>query len=161
MMAWANSEPTQHLALYSDKMLKLEKGHIRVSWQRLVCLQKWDFSANVFAGTDYGISTLSSYIYSGADNCKDRSNYDTSNTIWHRYSIPRRLSKYDLGNKWYIWACQQFSWWYKYYISIQISSIWPPISKMATMVHPKILSFNFRITAGSQIRWFAETDMCT
>ena len=31
MMAWANSEPTQHLALYSDKKVKLEKAHIRVT----------------------------------------------------------------------------------------------------------------------------------
>ena len=49
-----------------------------------------------------------------------------------------RQSKDDLRNKWYIWACGQFSWWYKYYISNQISSIWPPISKMAAMGYPKI-----------------------
>ena len=42
-MAWANSEPTQHLARYSDE-IKLEKAHIRVFWQRLVDLQKWDMA---------------------------------------------------------------------------------------------------------------------
>ena len=56
MMAWADSEPTQHLALYS-----------------------W---ANVFAGTDYGIFMLTSYIYSvaGSDN---QSNKNLGDGIWH------------------------------------------------------------------------------
>ena len=64
--------------------------------------------------------------------------------------------KDDLGNKWYIWACRQLSWTIYYYKNIQISSIWPLISKMATMDYPKILSFALKITAASQIRWFGK-----
>ena len=33
MMAWANSEATQHLACYSVKKFKLEKAHIRIIWE--------------------------------------------------------------------------------------------------------------------------------
>ena len=68
---------------------------------------------------------------------------------------------FDLRSTWHIWACRQFSWCHKYNISIQISSIWPPISKMAAMGYPKILSFTLKITAESQISWFCKTDMCT
>ena len=67
--------------------------------------------------------------------------------------------KDDLRNKCYIWACRKFSWWCKYYLSNQISSIWPPISKMAAIGYPKILSFTSKITADSQRRWFGKTDV--
>ena len=83
MMAWANNEPTQHLALYSDKKLNW-KRHIFVLSDEinLPSEMRYDFWANVFAGTYYGISMLTSSIYSvaGSDN---QSNKNLGDGIWH------------------------------------------------------------------------------
>ena len=70
-MAWANSEPTQHLALYSDKSYIGKGTHsCYLTEINLPSEMRCGFWANVFAGTDYGISMLISYIYSiaGSDN---------------------------------------------------------------------------------------------
>ena len=83
MMAWANSESTQHLALYSDKKLNWKGTYsCYLTEISLPSEMRYSFWANVFAGTDYGISMLTSSIYSiaGSDN---QSNKNLGDGIWH------------------------------------------------------------------------------
>ena len=78
MIAWPN------MWLFTVIKSKIGKGTYScyLTEISLPSEMRYGFWANVFAGTDYGISMLTSYIYSiaGSDN---QSNKNLGDGIWH------------------------------------------------------------------------------
>ena len=124
----------------------------RLLWQQSVCFGMKNVQLMLW------ILFKCSGYFNMAANLQDGCHRLSRNTS---FALNGSRQKYDLQNKWYIWTCRQFSWTMYYYTSTQISPLWPPISKMATMGYPKILSFTFKITAASQIRRVGKIYLCT
>ena len=150
---WVNIQEKTRATQNFNMAAIFQDGRHRVSWNVIFC-HKWEYenakcTFNVIDAIQMSrIFRNTSFALVGS----------IKKMIW---GISWQHQKNDLRNKRYIWACRQFSWRYKYYIRNEISSIWLPISKMAAMGYPEMLSYTLKITADSQIRWFGKADMWT